>query len=69
MRYFNLKQHTEPKSMFEGTGLVEIQTLEKVGKELTKEQSKLKPNWGSSNISVNGKGKWNWEATNWDTSG
>ena len=69
MRYFNLKQHTEPNSMFVGNGLVDIQDLEKVGKEITYEQSKLKPNWGSGNISVNEIGEWNWTRTDWDTSG
>jgi len=69
MRYFNLKQQTEPNSMSVGDRLVDIQDLEKVGKEITYEQSKLKPNWGSGNISVNEVGEWNWTATDWDTSG
>ena len=67
MRYFNVKQNREPKSMFSGTRKVDISELEKTAKEISEEQSKQIPHWGSGNISVDETGKWKWEATNWDT--
>ena len=69
MRYFNVEQHREPNSMFSGERLVDISKLEKTAKEITEEQAKQKPKWGSGNISVDETGKWKWEATDHDTSG
>lgn len=69
IRYFNLRQHTEPRSMFIGAKLVDIKELETVGNELSKDEAETKPKWGSGNISVNEKGEWNWVRTNFDTSG
>ena len=69
MRYFNLKQHTEPIEMFKGERKADISVIEKIGKEITEEQAKVKPQWGSGNISVDETGKWKWEADNHDSSG
>jgi hypothetical protein len=69
MRYFNVVQHKEPKSMFSGERLVDILELEKTAREITEEQAKKKPSWGSGNISVDEIGKWKWESTDHDTSG
>ena len=69
MRYFNIEQRREPKSMFSGERLADILELEKTAKEITEQQAKEKPSWGSGNISVDETGKWKWEATNHDTSG
>jgi UDP-glucose 4-epimerase len=68
MRYFNVIQHSEPKSMFSGERKVNISELEKTAKEISEEQSKQIPHWGSGNISVDETGKWEWETTNHDTS-
>jgi hypothetical protein len=69
MRYFNVEQHKEPKSMFSSERLADISELEKTAREITEEQSKQKPKWGSGNISVDETGKWKWEATDHDSSG
>ena len=69
MRYFNIEQFREPKSMFSGEKKVDISELEKTAKEITEEQAKKTPEWGSGNISVDETGKWKWEAANHDTSG
>lgn len=69
MRYFNVKQHREPSSMFRGERKVNISELEITAEEITEEQAKQKPKWGSGNISVDETGKWQWKATNHDTSG
>ena len=70
MRYFNLKQHTEPKNMFIGKQTIDLVELTLSGAlEITEEQAKQKPKWGSGNISVNENGEWNWMACNHDTSG
>ena len=69
MRYFNLKQHTEPKSMYKGERLVDVSELEITSKEITEEESKRRPRWGSGNIAVDDNGKWHWTATDFDTSG
>ena len=69
MRYFNVKQHKEPNGMYFGDRKVTIAELEKAATEITEEQAKSKPTWGSGNISVDLLGKWSWEATNFDTSG
>ena len=69
MRYFNLKQHREPKSMFFGERKVDISELENTAEEITEEQAKKKPDWGSGNISIDEDGIWKWEATNHDSSG
>jgi len=68
MRYFNVGQHREPKGMFSGERKVDISELEKTAIEISEEQAKQKPRWGSGNISVDETGKWKWEATNHDTS-
>lgn len=69
MRYFNLTQHTEPREMFMGDRKVSISALEKVAREITKEQAGIKPPWGSGNISVDENGNWQWMACDHDTSG
>ena len=69
MRYFNVKQHREPTSMFFGNRKVYIADLEETANEITEEKAKQKPSWGSGNISVNETGEWHWEATNHDSSG
>ena len=69
MRYFNIEQFREPKSMFSSDKKVDISELENTAREITEQQSKLKPEWGSGNISVDETGKWKWEAVNHDTSG
>ena len=69
VRYFNLKQHYEPKSMFLGERKADISELEKTAHEITKEQASQRPRWGSGNIAVDENGDWVWTATNWDTSG
>ena len=53
MRYFNIEQRREPKSMFSGERLADILELEKTAKEITEQQAKEKPSWGSGNKSVN----------------
>lgn len=55
--------------MFSCEKKVNISELEKTAREITEEQAKQKPDWGSGNISVDETGKWKWEATNHDTSG
>lgn len=55
--------------MFSGEKKVDISELEKTAIEITEEQAKQKPEWGSGNISVDETGKWKWEAANHDTSG
>ena len=55
--------------MFSGEGLADISELEKTAREITEQQAKQNPNWGSGNISVDESGKWKWEATDHDTSG
>jgi len=69
MRYFNVEQHREPKNMFFGERKVAISDLEKTAIELTEEQAKRKPNWGSGNISVDEDGNWRWIISNHDSSG
>lgn len=69
MRYFNVEQFREPQGMFSGERKVDILELEKTAKEITEEQAKQEPKWGSGNISVDEAGKWKWETTNHDTSG
>lgn len=68
MKYFNVKQHQEPKSMFSGNRLIDFDELNTVY-EITEEQARKKPDWGSGNISVDDNGKWEWMATHHDTSG
>lgn len=68
MRYFNVGQHREPKSMFSGERKVDISELEKTATEISEEKAKQMPQWGSGNISVDETGRWKWEATNHDTS-
>jgi len=68
MRYFNIEQHREPEGMFSGDKKVDISELEKTAKEITEEQSRQKPTWGSGNISVDENGNWKWMATCHDTS-
>ena len=68
MRYFNIEQHTEPKSMFSGNKKIIMSELE--GRyEITEEQAKKKPKWGSGNIAVDEDGSWKWMACDHDTSG
>jgi VCBS repeat-containing protein len=55
--------------MFSGEKLVDVSELEKTAKEITEEQAKQKPKWGSGNISVDETGKWKWEVADHDTSG
>lgn len=55
--------------MFSSDKKVDISELENTAREITEQQSKLKPEWGSGNISVDETGKWKWEAVNHDTSG
>ena len=69
MRYFNVKQHRQPSSMYFGDRKVDVSELEKTATEITEEQAKIKPQWGSGNLSVDLLGKWNWEATDFDPSG
>ena len=69
MRYFNLRQHSEPIEMFMGDCKADISRLEKRGKEITEEQANMKPSWGSGNISVDDNGNWKWVCCNHDTSG
>ena len=52
MRYFNVKQHREPRSMFYGDRLANIPELELLGTELTEEQAK------NMNIKINLKNPW-----------
>ena len=54
--------------MFTGDRLVDVADLEKMGQEITEEESKKIPYWGSGNISVDEAGVWKWEATNHDSS-
>lgn len=68
MRYFNLKQHTEPIEMFKGERKADILVIEKIAKEITEEQANKKPEWGSGNISVDENGNWKWMACYHDTS-
>ncbi len=68
MRYFNVEQNCEPKSMFIGQRKVDISELENTAKEITEEQSREKPKWGSGNISVDEAGEWKWVRTNHDSS-
>ena len=69
MRYFNVEQFQEPDSMFSVERKIDILELGKASREITEEQAKQKPKWGSGNISVDETGRWKWEATNHDTSG
>jgi len=69
MRYFNIQQQREPRSMYTGDRLVDVSELESTAKEITEEQSRLKPRWGSGNLSVDESGNWRWMATHFDTSG
>lgn len=55
--------------MFMGDRKVSISALEKVAREITKEQAGIKPPWGSGNISVDENGNWQWMACDHDTSG
>ena len=55
--------------MFLGEKKVDISELEKTAREITEQQAKQKPEWGSGNISGDEAGKWKWEAANHDTSG
>ncbi len=67
MRYFNVEQFKEPKSMYYGK--IDISELEKTAKEITEAEAKQRPRWGSGNISVDEEGNWHWVATDFDTSG
>lgn len=69
MRYFNLKQHTEPTEMFKGERKADILVIEKIAKEITEEQANNKPQCGSGNISIDENGNWKWMACDHDTSG
>jgi len=55
--------------MYTGDRLVDVSELESTAKEITEEQSRLKPRWGSGNLSVDESGNWRWMATHFDTSG
>jgi hypothetical protein len=71
MRYFNVLQHTVAIDILLGKSgkmLVDISELEKKAKEITEQQAKQKPDFGSGNISVDKSGVWKWEATYFDTS-
>jgi len=68
MKYFNVEQHHEPRSMFFGNRKVSLAELEETATEITEEEAKKKPAWGSGNISVDENGNWKWEATNHDSS-
>ena len=68
MRYFNLKQFTEPIEMFKGERKADISVIEKIAKEITEEQANIKPSWGSGNISIDENGNWKWMASNHDSS-
>lgn len=69
MRYFNVTQNKEPKGMFTGNRKVDISELERTAKEITEEEAKQFPHWGSGNISVDKTGEWKWERANHDSSG
>jgi hypothetical protein len=45
-----------------------FQNLKKKAKEITEQQAKQRPDFGSGNISVDKSGVWKWEATYFDTS-
>mgnify|MGYP003588407124 CR=1 FL=1 len=54
--------------MFSGNKKIIMSELE--GRyEITEEQAKKKPKWGSGNIAVNEDGSWKWMACDHDTSG
>ena len=55
--------------MYKGERLVDISELEITAKEITEEESRQRPRWGSGNIAVDENGKWHWMATDFDTSG
>lgn len=69
MRYFNLEQHREPRSMFKKDEQVTIDELLSSGKEISEDEAYKNPSWGSGNISIDEQGKWQWTNTNWDSSG
>lgn len=69
MRYFNIKQHCEPKSMFIGSKKFDVNELTQSLIEINEQQSTVKPIFGTGNIAVYDNGDWQWCATNFDTSG
>ena len=68
MRYFNIEQMREPRSMYVGSGKLDISELESKCKEITKQDALSLPRWGSGNIEVDEEGNWSYLFTNFDTS-
>lgn len=66
-RFFNFEQSSPPESL-NSDGTVDLSDLDNLI-EISESKAYKLPLWGSANIKVSSKGKWEYTSINFDTSG